>query len=223
MKNCFEDCSGISEIDSLLAILIVKQELENVDSEKGDVEEDAEQFSNTSMFGVVEELYSQDEYLFCDDYGTEWADHIAIDIENRSISFIHSKHGEVSSSASNLHDVVGQGIKNLGNMIFTLTQFMTKAEKFRNYYKNSNIHRTRRGDLNSLGEDLQQLLSEYNVSRKCILSCSFLSKEMVSEEFGKIKNQQDVRGHIIQLLWIISSFAHAARDMNITPIIYCKP
>jgi hypothetical protein len=67
------------------------------------------------------------------------------------------------------------------------------------------------------------LLKDFKLNRSCILSCSFLSKKNIEKEFNKIKSGKNVGGHITQLLWIISSFAHAVRDMNVRPIIYCKP
>ena len=63
------------------------------------------------MFGFVENICTNQNYIFCDDLGDEWADHITFNLTDLSISFIHSKHGDISTSASNLHDVVGQGIK----------------------------------------------------------------------------------------------------------------
>ncbi|TOG70397.1 hypothetical protein CGI95_25260, partial [Vibrio parahaemolyticus] len=69
--------------------------------------------------------------------------------------------------------------------------------------------------------DLESLLKNYQLHRKCILSCSFMSKSAIEAQFRRIQNGEPVPGHITQLLWIISSFAHAVRDMNAIPIIYC--
>jgi hypothetical protein len=69
---------------------------------------------------------------------------------------------------------------------------------------------------------MSNLQADFRLHRKCILACSFLSKTEVSAEFSKIKSGQRVPGHVIQLLWIISSFAHAAKDANVIPLIYCR-
>ncbi|TOJ01974.1 hypothetical protein CGI47_24710, partial [Vibrio parahaemolyticus] len=87
-------------------------------SEKGTFVSDQTAFAEGSMFHFVENLHEGDDYVFCDDLGIEWADHITFNLNEGSIAFIHSKHGDETTSASKLHDVVGQGIKNLGNMFF---------------------------------------------------------------------------------------------------------
>lgn len=119
MGSCFEDSSGVSEINSILEIMHPKAEIPKVTSEKGNFTNTCTAFEYNSMFGVVESLHQNDDYILCDDLGIEWADHITLNRTDSNISFIHSKHGSTSTSASKLHDVVGQGIKNLGNMYFT--------------------------------------------------------------------------------------------------------
>lgn len=226
MGSCFEDSSGIAEINSILEILHPKPEMPTVTSEKGSFTNASTEFDADSMFGVVERLHQGDDYILCDDLGIEWADHITLNKTESNINFIHSKHGSSSTSASNLHDVVGQGIKNLGNMYFTKEQMVERINgKFSNTYNNNgsntSITRVRKGDA-ALAEDyLDGLLKDYKLHRKCILSCSFLSKSAVAVEFSKIQRGESVSGHVIQLLWIISSFAHAVKDMNAIPIIYC--
>ncbi len=86
----------------------------------------------------------------------------------------------------------------------------------------TNISRVRKGNVKNLEPFLVDFLQNYNLVRKCILSCSFVSKSQVKIEFEKIKRGQNVTGNIIQLLWIISSFAHACREMNVVPLIYCQ-
>lgn len=226
MGSCFKDSSGISEINSILEILHPKNEILRVTSEKGKFSDTSTEFDKDSMFSAVEDLHQDDDYIFCDDLGIEWADHIALNRAESNISFIHSKHGSESTSASNLHDVVGQGIKNLGSMYFTKEQMIEKINgKFLNTYNNNgcntNISRIRKGDPATIDNYLDGLLKDYKLHRKCILSCSFLSKSAVAAEFQKIQRGEPVSGHVTQLLWIISSFAHAVKDMNAIPIIYC--
>ncbi|RYV01144.1 hypothetical protein SOPP22_16440 [Shewanella sp. OPT22] len=226
MGSCFEDSSGISEINSILEILQPKAVIQSVTSEKGIFSNATTDFDADSMFGVVERLHQNDDFILCDDLGIEWADHITFNKSDSSISFIHSKHGDTSTSASNLHDVVGQGIKNLGNMYFTKEQMVARInDKFSNTYNNSGsntqIARIRKGTPETAETFLDGLLKDYKLHRKCILSCSFLSKADVIVEFAKIQRNETVSGHVIQLLWIISSFAHAVKDMNAIPIIYC--
>ena len=211
---------------NILELLCPQSNIENVTSEKGNFTNTQTSFDFDSMFGFVENIFSNEDYIFCDDLGDEWADHITFNLQDPSISFIHSKHGDTSTSASNLHDVVGQGIKNLGNMFFSKEQLDNKIVKtLSNTYTSgkgikTQIQRIRKTSQN-FDADLINLLKNYKLHRKCILNCSFISKTDISTEFTKLKNRQPVRGHIIQLLWILSSFAHAAKEANVIPLIYC--
>lgn len=237
MDSCFQDSSGISEIDNILEILDPKANfsLAKIESEKepksDPLRENSTEFSIKSVFGFVENLHKgEDDYIFCDDLGNEWADHITLNLSNKSINFIHSKYtSNDTTSASSLHEIVGQAIKNIGYMHFTKSLFLDKKlSKFNEKYKTSkgvltNISRIRKGNLQDFETKLDNLLKSYSLSRKCILCCPFLSKSKIADEFNKIKKGEEVKGHIIQLLWIISSFSHSTKEMNIIPIIYCNP
>ncbi|TLI81005.1 hypothetical protein FEK43_15385 [Escherichia sp. E2562] len=225
--NCFQDDSGVAEINSILDMLRPVEKMDSVTSEKGSFRKNSVQFSKNSMFNLVEKIHKNDDYIFCDDLGNEWADHITFNKSDSCINFIHSKHGSVSTSASNLHDVVGQAVKNLGYMNFSKADFMKKIDaKFVGKYNSTkgetNINRTRKGNLNDLDKYLSNLLKDFKLHRKCILSCSFISKNEIKDEFDKISRGEKVNGHITQLLWILSSFSHAVKEVNAIPIIYCS-
>ncbi|MBU0926011.1 hypothetical protein KKG81_14085 [bacterium] len=230
MGTCFEDNSGKSEIDIILEVLKPQIRFNTVISEKGTISSTHTSFDTFSMFGAVEDIHFLDDYIFCDDLGNEWCDHISINLTNKKINFIHSKADLATSlSASKMHEVIGQGIKNLGNMFFTLNDFKLHKEiKFNEYYKRdstqSQIKRSRKGNLTATDFDnINQVINNYETHRECILSCSFLSKNDIEIEFNKIKADTPVKGNIYQLFWIISSFIHACRGSNIIPKIYCKP
>ena len=225
--NCFQDDSGIAEINSILDMLRPVENMDSVTSEKGNFRKTSVQFSKGSMFNLVEKIHKNDDYVFCDDLGNEWADHITFNKGDSCINFIHSKHGPVSTSASNLHDVVGQAVKNLGYMNFSKADFMKKfeakfVEKYNSTKGETNIKRTRKGNSNGLDEYISNLLKDFKLHRKCILSCSFVSKNEIKDEFNKISRGEKVNGHITQLLWILSSFSHAVKEVNAIPIIYCS-
>lgn len=228
MGQCFQDASGVAEIDSILEVLIPKTELNAVTSEKGTISPTHTAFDTDSMFAVIENIHAGDEYVFCDDLGNEWCDHLTINTHDKIVSFIHSKAKGESLSASNMHDVVSQGIKNLGNMFFTIEDFnRIKRSIFNEKYRRdghiSNIERIRKGDLQDSDINIiKALINDHRTHRQCILSCSFLSKSAIEDEFDKIKRGEHVRGNIVQLFWILSSFIHACRGMHVIPIIYCK-
>lgn len=238
MGGCFYDTSGSSEVMELLSMLHPFDEMNSINDEKGTkkLNKRSKNFPKISMFNFIEEVQKEqgDDYIFCDDQGDEWADHITFNQKLSRICFIHSKHGKQSTSASNLHDVVGQGIKNLGNMFFSKDQIWNMKfengsnKKFFTTYniakKQTNIPRLRLGNGNpdQIKKYLENLLKDKRLYRECILSCSFLSKKMIESEFLKLENQQPISGNITQLFWILSSFSHACKERGITPIIYCN-
>lgn len=75
-------------------------------------------FPKKSLFRAIADrridLPFNDTLLICDDLGTECADFLAANLENRELALIHAKAGEgVGISASAFHDVVAQAMKNL--------------------------------------------------------------------------------------------------------------
>lgn len=109
MGNIYQNTSSISEIKNILDALDTSLKMDNVTSEKGTILTDSNNFSKDSLFYAIENHHSKDDYIFCDDLGDEWADHITINNKKNCISFIHSKYKnknkksqkDVSTSASN--------------------------------------------------------------------------------------------------------------------------
>ncbi|WP_374254863.1 hypothetical protein [Acinetobacter brisouii] len=227
MDNCFEDVSGVSEIDAILAMLYPQNGIKEVKSEKGEFSDSQTDFTPDSMFYFVEAIHSNNNYIFCDDLGDEWADHLTIDLKDFSINFIHSKWSDIeTNSASKLQDVVGQGIKNLGNMHFSSQQILNKySTTFADLYKSGKGVQTKisriRKDAGNFQQDVDLILKNPKLHRKCILSCNFISKSKIEKELKKLQKGQQVGGHITQWLWILSSFSHAAKDAGVFPMIYC--
>jgi len=226
--KCFFDSSGTTEIDNLLKILAPIQELTAATCEKGSEVEGAlsghTSFPGNSVFGIVEILHADDDFIFCDDLGIEWADHITLNLKAGTINFIHSKHKKPTTSASALQDVIGQAMKNLGNMHFDIESFKQKhTSKLRNkIYPKSKIERVRKktGQLPSF---LEKLLGNYGLQRNVILACSFISQKGTIDALNKLKKGLKSPGHVVQLYWILSSFVHACRDAGVVPKIYCRP
>lgn len=222
-KNCFQDRAGRSEVESILKCLQPVKGFARVKSEKGDPQAADTRFSDNSLFHQVEQLHNADSYIFCDDFGTEWADHITINLKSACVSFIHSKHAKkASNSASALHEVVGQAVKNLGSMHFSSASFSSKATKFKKTYAKTLIQRTRKGDLTKVTADIKNLLADHRLHRKCIVACTSLSKKEVELAFDKMKRGLSVKGNVTQLFWILSSFIHSCQGSSSVPIVYCK-
>ena len=101
-------------------------------------------------------------------------------------------------SASRLQDVVGQGIKNLGNMHFSSQQILNKySTTFADSYKSgkgangkgkgvqTKISRIRK-DAGNFKQDIDLILKNPKLHRKCILSCNFISKSNIEKELRKL-------------------------------------
>lgn len=224
-KSCFQDKAGRSEVDSILKCLHPVPSFATATSEKGDPAPTDTGFDPNSLFSKVEHIHSADDYVFCDDFGNEWADHISVNLTTACVAFIHSKHAKKSSnSASALHEVVGQAVKNLGNMHFNLASFSSKVNsKFKKTYGHTQIQRTRRGNSAQANSDIKNMLADHRLHRKCIVACSSLSKKDVELEFNKMKRGVRVKGNVTQLFWILSSFIHSSQGSSSVPIVYCKP
>jgi hypothetical protein len=224
MGQCFKDGTGVNEIPSLLKSFLVIDDLTLATSEKGEYKPARKKFDSNSVFGIIEKHCSKNDYIFCDDLGDEWADHIVFNRKECSVSFIHSKHGDVSKSASNLHDVVGQAIKNIGNMDLDLRAFSKKYDdKLVINYRDGTMPRIRKKLRGNFKTYLTELRQDYRFNKRCIICCSFLSKRLIVSEFGKLQMGLRVPGNITQMFWILSSFVHATKEAGVSPIIYCRP
>lgn len=226
LNKCYEDISAITNIDNVIAMLTPHKTINLATSEKGKFRPSQTDFDSDSLFSIVEKIFSSADYLFCDDLGNEWADHIALDMTKTEINFIHSKYKkDVSNSASYLQDVIGQAMKNFGNMFFSKPEFKKKKNSWNKNYIHSKVHtnisRIRKSKKDILS-DVENLIADNNLTRKCILCCSFISKKNIESEFKNLKKTGKASGYVIQLLWILSSFSHAAKEMGVIPIIYCQ-
>ncbi len=223
MGQCFEDGAGVNEIPELLKTLTILPALANATSEKGSFTKRITKFDADSVFDIVEQAHQADDYIFCDDLGNEWADHITFNLAEISVSFIHSKHGEPSKSASNLHDVVGQALKNIGNMDVDIKKTLEKyTKKFKTTYRGGKISRIRKRAPGRFEAYLPKIHSDFRFNRRCIICCSFISKKVITREFNKIKNGRPVAGYTTQLYWILSSFINATKEAGVHPIVYCR-
>lgn len=235
---CFSDFSYVyaygklyknSEIekdfDAILAILYPVDAINNVTSEKGvGYDKHSTEFSNDSIFHVVEhELYDDANILLCDDMGNEWADHIAI--KDDTISFIHSKcKTEERLSASYFQDVIGQAVKNIGNMYPTETALRIKIDSMRGTWQGTGIQKCRRGNVADIEATYNNLMCNPNKKREVCLVVNFLSKNKLTTAFENIRNNIAFRqkNSVIQLAWILNGFISTCKQADLDCKIYCK-
>lgn len=213
------------DFDSILAVLEPIDSINGVTSEKGEgYDAHSTEFTPNSLFHVVEhDLYDTADILLCDDMGNEWADHIAI--SNDTISFIHSKcKDKAGLSASNFQDVIGQAIKNIGNMNPNTDSLRSKIDSMRSTWMNTGIPKCRRGNIDDIEGKYLKLMSNPNKKREVCLAVNFLSKNSLATAFSNIKNhipfQQ--KNSVVQLAWILNGFISTCKEADLNCKIYCK-
>jgi hypothetical protein len=234
--SLFRDGGLIAEIDGVIGALSPLNRMASADREKIDPSRDhphplkttLTNFPPTSVFDIVEQHYTGAKYIFCDDLGDEWADHIIINDKDHTLTFVHSKHGKPSRGASKLHEVVSQALKNMGNLLCLPESMRQKLSGFDNtFMKGSLISRVRlrpQGELFAQTLDRVDLqLSSNRLQRQMVLACSFLSAGDCRNDLTTLKNGGQVKASVRQLLWLLSYFVAACREVSVVPLILCKP
>lgn len=205
----------------------------NAKSEKGTFMQKSINFSDDSIFYILEKRLEDSGYtdIICDDLGNELADFIAFN-KNR-LGFFHAKYKQVDSdrgkkSASVLHDVVSQALKNLGfldnieneNIDLDNTYQNKWLKKYKNNEVTTDIDRIRKSaNSDSIATRLKNTNRQINVQKYMVLVVNFISKSEISDY---IQNQS-TNTQIQQIVWLLSSFISTCQEMNIIPQIICKP
>lgn len=178
-----------------------------------------------SIFKMVErDLMPSFTYFICDDCNDEWADHIGISPEK--VSFFVSKHKTSKDSASDFQDVVGQALKNLGNLSPSRAQLIDKAQSWADLYQTSNLNRFRspNGTVQDAVDMWQNNVMSPNFTREMCLVVDFMEARTFSNQLTTIANG----GHVInsealfQRLWILSSYVNGCLEVGVKPVIFCK-
>lgn len=179
-----------------------------------------------SVFQVVENQYmNQYEYLICDDCEDEWADHIGIG-ENKVVFFVE-KCKDAQISASVFQEVVGQALKNLGNMMPLDTELDKKAKEWKKNHTTSLIPRWRNPQAGKSVDDAIAMWKSFRTSpyfeKEMCLVVNFISLQEFKRSLGNINDLDDrTKAATIQRLWILSSFVNACLEVGVRPRILCK-
>jgi len=227
-RNLFRDSKLLGSIEYFLKAFKPQTELSSVISEKGTLAPSSINFSKDSMFSFVEKKFRNDAYLVLDDLGDEWADHISIN--DGTITFIHSKCDSSLFSATAFTEIVGQALKNVGNMYSTDLRIKNKKKVWSKMFKldkvQTKIPRLRKG------ASVQKFINNYlevkngiNPKRKICLALNFISKKDLTLNLDKLKKGISFREkkQCIQILWFISSLIANCRENSIELEIMCKP
>ena len=229
-RKLFKDSKLIGHIDNFIDIFKGKTELLTVTSEKGVFTPESTTFSRESIFNFIENhITHNSDYSFLDDLGDEWADFIKL--KNNSISLIHAKFGDSQLSASSFHDIVGQALKNIGNLNPSNVQLDTsKTTKWNTTYNIDTvataINRLRHGDtIANAINTYKSLLVTPNLKKEIILVINFISRSQLKDRLLKLQEGTSFqeKNQVIQILWIISSLVNSCAENGIEIHIFCKP
>ncbi len=224
-RKLFRDSRLLGNIDNFLKIFQPYHQLLDVTSEKGDLDSTSVFFEENSIFRFVEDTFLNSyDYVVCDDFGREWADHIGVSED--TITFIHSKFNTSIASATAFQDIVGQTQKNLGNITPQDFQLATKRNLWINNYTSTNISRLRKG--NNVDEFIQGIKNASNnpyLKKEVILVINFISKNSLEQFLNRLTNGDRFteRSEAIQMLWLISSLISSCQELNTEVTICCKP
>ncbi|MCM3784787.1 hypothetical protein M3231_17615 [Neobacillus mesonae] len=127
-------------------------------------------------------------------------------------------------SASAFHEVVGQALKNIGNMNINSSQLDAKKVRWSSYYNDTKIALKRIGDTVENGASCYlKALNHPNSSNHIYLVVNYISKAELTNELNKLKDKISTRPQVIQLFWLLSSFISMCKELGIQAHIICKP
>jgi hypothetical protein len=228
-RKLFKDNKILSYLDSFFEAFEGNKDLNTVKSEKGTLNKGSIEFSSDSIFCFVEKgILNDANFAILDDLGNELADYIKI--KDSTISFIHAKFNTSKFSASSFHDVVGQALKNIGNMTPSTEQLDAKAQiwgkKFKLKKVTTKISRLRKGkNIKDAIDSYKKLLFSPNLKREIILVINFISKEELKDRLSKLKAGKSFKekNQVIQILWLLSSLISSCQENGVGLKIICKP
>jgi hypothetical protein len=219
-----KDGNILNSIESILSIFNGVPEMNDVKSEKGTPSATDTEFGEDTVFHVVEEIFRREtaNHIICDDMGYECADHIALS-PNR-ISFIHSKaKGKTSLSASAFQEVIGQALKNIGNI-----RYMNVDDKVNHwrgaYFSGTNINVCRKGDLETFAEEYYRVATAPNGIKEVCLAVDFVSKTEIRRAFEILRDGGTLRQKhaVSQMVWLLNAFISSCKDADLQCRIFCR-
>lgn len=199
-----------------------------VTSEKGAFTNAHTRFDADSEFGFVEDNYmgEYDEFI-CDDLGKEWADHIGI--ADGHVSFFLSKYHDSVFSATSFQDIVGQALKNIGNMKPDVEVLDGRLEDWDKTYNNgganTQIQRLRKGaSVATAISHWKQAMLNPNMRRDIYLVINFIAKDHLVANLNRMQagDQFGERKQTVQILWLVSSLISMCHEQGIGIHIVCK-
>lgn len=223
-KKLFKDSKLLANLESFIDVFEEYSSLEGILSEKGSIASHMTRFESNTLFDFVDSVLAVNaDYLFCDDLGNEFADFISID-NQKNVSFYHAKHASSQFSASDFQVVIGQALKNIGNMTPSTAQLEQKRTRWSSHYTGSGIEMMRKGDSVENGiTSFTKTLNHPNTTSHIYIVVNYISKKRVLSELNELQQGGNTSAQTIQLFWLLSSFISTCRELGFQAHITCKP
>ena len=229
-RKLFKDNALLGNLDFFTGVFETKPRLATglTTSEKGSFTNAHTVFDDTSEFAFVENEYMKeyDEFV-CDDLGKEWADHIGI--ADGRISFFLSKYHDSQFSATSFQDVVGQALKNIGNMKPDKAVLEARHDDWNKNYNaghaNTQIRRLRKGaTVEAAIDHWKQAMLSPNMRRDMYLVVNFIAKNHLVDNLRRMQAREDFgeRKQTVQIMWLISSLISQCHEQGIGIHVICK-
>lgn len=224
-RRLYNNINICNDMKGILSTMETCPQINRIMSEKGNnIAINSTEFMPDTMFGVVEnQLFVDADYLVCDDLGWELADHIAV--KGNTISLIHSKCSDnVGFSASSFQEVIGQAVKNIGNLRQLGDIVEDKRETWNSNWGNTAIPRYRRGTVDGIINKITTLRSNPNRVYEVCLAVNFISKAELERAFGRIIAGENFaqKNIVVQLVWILNGFISNCKDADMHCRIFCR-
>lgn len=224
-RRLYNNINICNDMKGILSTMETCPQINRIMSEKGNnIAINSTEFMPDTMFGVVEkQLFVDADFLVCDDLGWELADHIAV--KGDTISLIHSKCSDnVGFSASSFQEVIGQAVKNIGNLRQLGDIVEDKRETWNSNWGNTAIPRCSRGTVDGIINKITTLRSNPNRVYEVCLAVNFISKAELERAFGRIIAGENFaqKNIVVQLVWILNGFISNCKDADMHCRIFCR-
>jgi hypothetical protein len=220
----------------LEAVLSVRPVLQHATSEKGEKPKpDWSHWPARTVFGLIDNrkpgsllqtMFGSVEFLFCDDMDTESCDFMCVNFTNRKLAFLHAKCAHAKRSASALHDVVAQAVKNLnvstrGGELPAKIARWTRTEKWRD----TRINRWRCGskalpERDALWELIRREILDHPQGQKevwLVLGDTLESADLLD----RIKGVSERLPETGQIVYLLSNLNSLCRQLGATLRVVC--
>lgn len=186
--------------------------------------EDGERFAADSLFGFVVEFASEaDDFLVCDDIGSEWADFVGVSTTDHRVSFYHCKGGRVDVGASGLHVVVAQATKNFGYLTASAAELNARKPRWSGNWNQRPIACLQRGTSpDRFASAFANAVAAPQAKRRVVIVTSSLSKAALAQAFDDL-DRNVPRPNVVHVLWLLSTFVDQCRAVGAIPHIVCRP